>query len=68
MLCETVATTAAGLAKQLRAAFYVFGDVGKGGDWHSPKLYDADSFNHINGKRMLLSLLAGAERLALEGE
>jgi hypothetical protein len=63
-LCDTVATTPAGLAKQVRAAFYVFGEVSRDDDWHSPTLYEAESFNHIHGKRLLLSMLAGAENMA----
>ncbi len=63
-LCDTIATTPAGLAKQVRAAFYVFGEVNRDDDWHSPTLYEADSFNHIHGKQLLLSMLAGAEKMA----
>ncbi len=61
---DTVATTPAGLAKQLLVAFYTFGEVGGDDDWHCPALYEPESFHHIHGKRLLLSMLAGAERMA----
>ena len=63
-LCDTIATTPAGLAKQVRSAFYIFGEVSRDCDWHSPSLYDEDSFNHIHGKLLLRSMLAGAESMA----
>jgi hypothetical protein len=59
-----VATTPAGLACQVRLALYTFGAIEPGGDWHNPDDYKVDGFGYDQGKRLLLSMLKGAENIA----
>jgi len=61
---DAVATTPEGIAAQIRFAFYTFGTIPRGGDWHNPADYDPESFNREDGKALLLSMLTGAERMA----
>ena len=63
-LCDTVATTPAGLAGKLRLAFDLFGLVKHGGDWKNPNDYEVDGFVHDQGKRLLRNMLKGAENMA----
>ena len=65
-VAEAIATTPEGIVAQVRFAFSVFGDVSHGGDWHDPSDFTDRSFGHRHGKRLLLSILAGAERMARE--
>ena len=61
---DVIATTPAGLAGQLRLAFYTFGEVPLGGDWDNPDDYEVGGFGYDQGRRLLLSMLAGAEGMA----
>ncbi len=63
-LASIVATSPEGLAGQVRFAFYMFGEVRRGDDWHSPADYHPESFRRDDGKALLLSMLAGAESMA----
>ena len=63
-VADAVATTPEGIVAQVRFAFGVFGDVAHGGNWHDPSDFTDRSFGHRHGKRLLLSMLAGAENMA----
>ena len=63
-LASIVATSPEGLTGQVRFAFYMFGEVPRGGDLHSPADYHPESFRRDDGKVLLLSMLAGAEGMA----
>ncbi len=66
-LCDSIATTPAGLAGQVRLALYTFGELQLGEDWLNPDNYEVDGFGYDQGKRLLRSMLTGAERMAREG-
>ena len=66
-LSDTVATTPAGLALQLRFAFAVFGDPGYDGDIENPDDFTFDDVAEDQQGRLLRSMLAAAERMAGEG-
>jgi len=61
---DVIATTPAGLAGQLRLAFYTFGEVPLGGDWDNPKDYQFGADGWGQAERLMCSMLAGAERMA----
>ena len=63
-LCDTIATTPEGLAGQVHLALYTFGDLSLGEDWLNPNNYEIDGFGYDQGRRLLLSMLAGAEEMA----
>ncbi len=63
-LCDTIATTPEGLAGQVRLALYTFGELQLGEDWLNPDNYEVDGFGYDQGRRLLLSMLAGAESMA----
>ena len=63
-LCDTLATTPEGLAGQIRLAFYTFGEIRLGQDWNNPGDYEVDGFGYDQGRRLLRSMLAGAEGMA----
>ncbi len=63
-VADAIATTPEGIAAQVRFAFGVFGDVPHGGNWHNPGDFTDRSVGHRHGKRLLLSMLAGAENMA----
>ena len=63
-LSDTVATTPAGLALQLRFAFAVFGDPGYDGDIENPDDFTFDDVAEDQEGRLLRSMLAAAENMA----
>ncbi len=63
-LCDTIATTPEGLAGQVRLALYTFGELQLGENWLNPDNYEVDGFGYDQGRRLLRSMLAGAERMA----
>ncbi len=63
-LCDTIATTPAGLAGQVRLAFHTFGELQLGEDWLNPDNYEVEGFGYDQGRRLRISLLAGAEGMA----
>ncbi len=63
-LCDTIATTPEGLAGQVRLALYTFGELQLGEDWLNPDNYEIDGFGYDQGRRLLISMLAGAEGMA----
>jgi hypothetical protein len=65
-LFDAIATTPAGLAGQLRLAFYTFGDVRLGGDWDNPNDYQFGADGWGKAERLMCSMLTGAERMAKE--
>ena len=66
-LSDTVATTPAGLALQIRFAFAVFGDPGHDGDIENPDDFTFDDVAENQEGRLLRSMLTAAERMAGEG-
>jgi|GEM_PF-4598372 len=64
VLCDTIATTPEGLAGQVRLALFTFGELQLGEDWLNPDNYEVDGFGYDQGRRLLLSMLAGAEGMA----
>jgi len=66
-LSDTIATTPAGLALQLRFAFAVFGDPGVDGDIENPDDFTFDDVAEDQQGRLLRSMLATAEAMAWEG-
>ncbi len=66
-LSDTVATTPAGLALQIRFAFVMFGDLGYGGDIESLDDFTFDNVAENQEGRLLRSMLAAAENMAGEG-
>ena len=60
-LCDTIATTPEGLAGQVHLALYTFGDLECGEDWLNPDGYEVDGFGYDQARRLLMSMLAGAE-------
>ena len=63
-LCDSIATTPAGLAGQVRLALYTFGELQLGEDWLNPDNYEVDGFGYDQGRRLLRSMLAGADGMA----
>ena len=63
-LCDTIATTPEGLAGQVYLALYTFGELERGEDWLNPDNYEVDGFGYDQGRRLLRSMLAGAEGMA----
>ena len=63
-LCDTIATTPEGLAGQVRLALYTFGELQLGEDWLNPDNYEIEGFGYDQGRRLLRSMLAGAENMA----
>ena len=66
-LSDTVATTPAGLALQIRFAFVVFGDPGYNGDIENLSDFTFDNVAENQEGRLLRYMLAAAERMAGEG-
>jgi hypothetical protein len=64
-LSDAVATTPAGLAYQVRFAFGVFGSLSRGGNLDNPYDFSFTSWVDDHEGRLLRSLLAGAERMAV---
>ncbi len=63
-LCDTIATTPEGLAGQVYLALYTFGELERGEDWLNPDNYEVDGFGYDQGRRLLRSMLTGAEGMA----
>ena len=63
-LSDTIATTPAGLALQIRFAFAVFGDPGHDGDIENPDDFTFDDVAEDQEGRLLRSMLAAAENMA----
>ncbi|MEO1471266.1 MAG: hypothetical protein AAFV86_19655, partial [Pseudomonadota bacterium] len=61
-LADTVATTPAGLAAQVRVSFELFGDLRRHGDAENPDDYFFDGWRDEEDGRMLRTILEGAER------
>ncbi len=66
-LSDTIATTPAGLALQIRFAFAVFGDPGHDGDIENPDDFTFDDVAENQEGRLLRSMLVGAERMTEGG-
>lgn len=63
-IADQVATTPAGLAAQIRAAFEVFGDLRRHSNPEDPNHYVFEGWQDDVDGRLLRSLLEGAERLS----
>ena len=63
-LCDAIATTPEGLAGQVHLALYTFGELQLGEDWLNPNAYEVEGFGYDQGRRLLLSMLTGTERMA----
>ncbi len=66
-LSDTVATTPAGLALQIRFAFAVFGDPGHDGNIENLDDFTFDNIAENQEGRLLRAMLTAAERMAGEG-